>query len=110
MEYKRKAIFFDRDNTLIRDKAYMYKVEDLEFFDESFRVLQTLQAKGYLLFIITNQSGIGRGMFSEADMHNFHENMLLKLEEQGIKIQEIAYCPHAPDDGCDCRKPSPKLS
>lgn len=104
-----KAIFFDRDDTLIKDKGYMYKVEDLDFFPDTFNVLKELQAKGYLLFIVTNQSGIGRGYFKESDMHAFHEAMITELEKQNIKIEKIVFCPHSPEDKCDCRKPSPKL-
>lgn len=106
---KNKAIFFDRDDTLIVDKNYMYKKDDLEFFPDTFTVLKELQAKGFLLFIVTNQSGIGRGFFKESDMHSFHEYMLEKLKEAGITISKIAFCPHAPEDMCHCRKPSPKL-
>jgi D,D-heptose 1,7-bisphosphate phosphatase len=104
-----KAIFFDRDDTLIIDTGYMYKLEDLKFFPETFSVLKELQAKGYLLFIVTNQSGIGRGYYTEEDMHKFNNNMLSVLSEQGISIKELVFCPHSPEQKCDCRKPSPKL-
>ncbi len=104
-----KAIFFDRDNTLIYDKGYMHDPADLKFFPDTIKTLKELQNRGYLLFIITNQSGIGRGYFSEKDMHNFHKHMLGKLKESGIQIQDLAFCPHKPDDNCDCRKPNPKM-
>lgn len=106
---KYKAIFFDRDDTLIRDKGYMYKTEDLEFFAETFDILRDLQSKKYLLFIVTNQSGIGRGYFNEGDMHVFNNYMLEKLSQEGIQIQEVTFCPHAPEDHCKCRKPMPIL-
>lgn len=106
---KTKAIFFDRDDTLIHDKHYMHKLEDLNFLDETFDVLKTAQKLGYKIFIVTNQSGIGRGYFQEEDMHRFHDHMLSKLKEEGIEIEEIAYCPHAPEANCECRKPGPKL-
>lgn len=105
----RKAIFFDRDDTLIIDSNYMHKVEDLKFFGDTFTVLKELQSQGYLLFIVTNQSGIGRGYFNEEDMHNFNNAMLSELSAQGISIKEIVFCPHSPEQNCDCRKPSPKL-
>ncbi len=104
-----KAIFFDRDDTLIHDSNYMYKIEQLNFIDGVFKTLKELQDRNYLLFIVTNQSGIGRGYFEEKDMHNFNNHMLGKLLEQGIKITDIAFCPHAPEDNCECRKPSPKM-
>lgn len=106
---KNKAVFFDRDDTLIKDENYMHKPEQLQFFPDTFKTLKTLQDRDYLLFIVTNQSGIGRGYFSEDQMHIFHEHMLSELEKENIKISKIVFCPHAPDDGCDCRKPSPKL-
>jgi histidinol-phosphate phosphatase family protein len=104
-----KAIFFDRDDTLIIDKNYMFKPDDLEFFPDTISTLKSLQQAGYLLFIVTNQSGVGRGYFSVDQMHEFNNHMLRDLKSKGIEIKELVFCPHAPDDGCDCRKPSPKL-
>ena len=72
-----KAIFFDRDDTLIHDSNYMYKIEQLNFIDGVFKTLKELQDRNYLLFIVTNQSGIGRGYFEEKDMHNFNNHMFL---------------------------------
>lgn len=104
-----KAIFFDRDDTLVKDNSYMHKAEELSFFPATFSTLKELQKRGYQLFIVTNQSGIGRGYFQTEDMHKFNQAMLQELTKYGIKISDIAYCPHAPEDKCDCRKPSPKL-
>ncbi len=104
-----KAIFFDRDDTLIKDKNYMYQIKDLEFVHDAIKTLKYLQEANYLLFIVTNQSGIGRGYFTEKDMHNFHQALLTELEKHQINIQEIAFCPHRPEDKCHCRKPSPLL-
>lgn len=104
-----KAIFFDRDDTLIADLGYMHKKEELSFFPDTFDVLKKLQSAGFALFIVTNQSGIGRGYFTESNMHDFHTAMLERLEKEKITILEISFCPHAPEDKCDCRKPAPKL-
>lgn len=104
-----KAIFFDRDDTLIHDTGYMYKLEDLKFFEDSIPVLKELQKRGYLLFIVTNQSGIGRGFYTIEDMHKFNNHMLSQLHDNGIEIQDLAFCPHSPQDNCLCRKPSPML-
>ena len=106
---KNKAIFFDRDGTLIIDKHYMHKVEELEYFPTCFSTLKELQNRGYLLFMVTNQSGIGRGYFKVEQMHEVHDQMIKDFTEQEIKITDIAFCPHSPDDNCDCRKPSPKM-
>ena len=104
-----KAVFFDRDNTLIIDSGYMYQPEQLKFFDDTFSVLKRLQDLGFILFIVTNQSGIGRGYYTEDQMHVFNANMLKVLKENDIEIKDIVHCPHAPDDNCSCRKPSPEL-
>jgi len=106
---KNKAIFFDRDDTLLVDTNYMHKVEDLKYIDGVFATLREVQNRGYLIFIVTNQSGIGRGYFVEEQMHRFHEKMLEGFSSEQIKIEDIVFCPHAPEDNCDCRKPSPKL-
>lgn len=104
-----KAVFFDRDNTLVIDTNYMHKVEDLKFFPDTFSALKKIQDKGYKLFIVTNQSGIGRGYFKVSDMEKFHNALLSELAKNQIKIEDIHYCPHAPEDKCDCRKPHPKM-
>lgn len=104
-----KAIFFDRDDTLIYDKGYMHNPSDLRIIPDSFKVLKELQTHGYLIFIITNQSGIGRGYFTEEQMHIFNDKMLKEFQAQGIIITEIAFCPHSPEQECLCRKPSTKL-
>ena len=106
---KNKAVFFDRDDTLLIDTNYMHKIEDLKYIDGVFDVLQEVQRRGYLIFIITNQSGIGRGYFQEEQMHKFHEKMLEGFSAHQIEIKDIVFCPHSPEDNCDCRKPSPKL-
>ena len=106
---KIKAIFFDRDNTLIFDKGYMYKIEDLKFFPKTFEVLRELKTRGYKFFIFSNQSGIGRGYFEEKDMHRFHAEMEKHFNAEGIEFVEYLFCPHPPVDNCDCRKPSPKI-
>ena len=105
-----RAVFFDRDATLIEDKHYMHKVEDIVYYSDSFSALKLLQDQNYKIFIVTNQSGIGRGMFTEEQMHEVHKQILADYKDQNIIIEDIAFCPHSPDQKCDCRKPSPKMS
>lgn len=104
-----KAVFFDRDNTLIIDSDYMHKIEDFKLYPDTISSLLSIQSKGYKIFIVTNQSGVGRGYFSLEKMHNFNNHMLKYFKENGVEITDLVFCPHAPDDACDCRKPEPKL-
>lgn len=104
-----RAVFFDRDATLIEDKHYMHKVEDIEYYADSFTSLKSLQDAGFAIFIVTNQSGIGRGFFPEEDMHTVHEQIVQDYKDYNIQIKDIAFCPHSPEQKCDCRKPSPKM-
>lgn len=104
-----KAIFFDRDDTLIHDTHYMYKVEQLNYIDGVFETLKELQTRGFQLFIFSNQSGIGRGYFTKEQMDIFHDQLQKDFREHGVEFTEILYCPHAPVDNCDCRKPKPKI-
>lgn len=106
---KRKAVFFDRDGCLIIDKDYLASPEGIEYFNDTFSALKKLQDQGFLLFIITNQSGIGRGFFTIEQMQKVHEKMLEDFKQNNIEISHIAYCPHSPEQLCNCRKPSPLL-
>lgn len=103
-----KAIFLDRDGTLDIDKGYTYKTGDLKFFPEVFKALNLLK-KDFKFIIITNQSGIGRGYYTEQDMHKFNKRLVSKLEKNGIKIEKTYFCPHKPEENCDCRKPNIKF-
>ena len=103
---KQKAFFFDRDGIINIDTSYVGKIEDFTFCDGIFDILSFLQESGYLLFIITNQSGIGRGYFSIDDYNKLNSYMLDELKKQNIIINEVKCCPHAPDDNCQCRKPN----
>jgi len=97
--------FLDRDGTIIEDKEYAHKIEDLEFIEGSIEALQMLQER-FEIIIVTNQSGIGRGYFSLEEFHRFHDHLLKQLGEEGITIRKTLFCPHKPDEGCECRKPN----
>ncbi len=99
------TVFLDRDGTLIKDKGYVYKKEDLEFFPGVFETLRNLRKAGYLLILLTNQSGIARGYYSGADYRKFNSYFLNRLFEEGVIVDRVYHCPHHPDDGCSCRKP-----
>ena len=104
-----RAIFLDRDGVINLDKNYLYKIEDFEFAEGVFEALRAFQEMGYTLFVVTNQSGIGRGYYSEEDFWRLSRWMLERLRDEGIEIKEIFYCPHRPDEGCGCRKPEPGM-
>ena len=102
----KRAVFLDRDGTINEDVGDLYSEDKLIFIPGAIKALKILQ-RSFSLFIVTNQSGIGSNIFSEADFSSFSEcfNMLLKRE--GIIISHTYYCPHKKEDNCICRKPSP---
>ncbi|MBE0491393.1 MAG: D-glycero-beta-D-manno-heptose 1,7-bisphosphate 7-phosphatase [Sulfurospirillum sp.] len=102
----KKAIFLDRDGVINVDKEYIYKIEDFEFCHGTFETLKYFQNLGYLLFILTNQSGIARGYYDENDFEKLTSWMLLEFHKQGIAITKVYHCPHVPEDNCACRKPN----
>jgi D-glycero-D-manno-heptose 1,7-bisphosphate phosphatase len=99
----RPAIFIDRDGTIIHDADYLSSINELEVFDFARESLSMLREKGYLIIVISNQSGIGRGMFDSAAVHAIHREINERL---GGFIDAFYFCPHVPDDGCECRKPA----
>jgi len=99
---RRSAIFLDRDGTLIKEVNFLSRIEDLEIFDFTFEALRSLKQAGFKLIVITNQSGIGRGLYSTDEMHAIHLEMDVRLDSM---IDAYYFCPHLPDDGCVCRKP-----
>ena len=101
------AIFLDRDNVIVEDVGYVHKIKDFKLIDNAVEGLKLL--KKYKLFIITNQSGIGRGYYALKDFESFNNHLLNELKKHKIKIQKTYYCPHRPEDDCDCRKPKIKL-
>jgi len=100
-----KAIFLDRDGIINIDHSYVYKKENFEFCDGVFKTLQHFISLGYQLFIVTNQSGIGRGYYTQADFEKLTSWMLDEFTCKDIKITKVYYCPHAPEEKCECRKP-----
>ena len=101
---EKRAIFLDRDGTINEDIGYLYNIKNIRFIPGAIKALRLLQTV-FLLFIITNQDGIGKGIFSESDFLKFNEEYKNILKRKGIKIQETFYCPHTKDDNCICRKP-----
>ena len=102
-----KAIFLDRDGTLNEDTLYPHKIEHFKLLPGVIEGLKKL-SKDYIFIIITNQSGIGRGIYTEREFHEFNRHLVSKLKNEGIEIKKTYYCPHHPDENCDCRKPHTK--
>ena len=104
-----KAVFLDRDGTINIDYGYVHEIEKLKFIDGAIEGLKILNDLGYLLIIITNQSGINRGYFNIDEYHILNNYMLDQLKKKGINITKVYICPHIDKDNCDCRKPKLKL-
>ncbi|WP_310794252.1 D-glycero-alpha-D-manno-heptose-1,7-bisphosphate 7-phosphatase [Campylobacter peloridis] len=104
---KKNALFLDRDGIINIDKKYVHKIEDFEFCDGIFELCEFFMQKDFLIFVITNQSGIARGYYSEKDFEILSSYMMNEFLKKGIKIQKIYHCPHL--DGCECRKPKPAM-
>lgn len=105
----KRWVFLDRDGTLNRDTGFVHRVQDYERMPGAAQALKRLAAAGFGLAIITNQSGIGRGLFTVQDFERFQQHLLRDFAAQGVTIAASFHCPHAPDAGCDCRKPKPGL-
>jgi len=104
--FGKKAVFVDRDDTITKDVSYCKCPEDLKLFKGVPASIAKLNKAGYLVIVITNQSGIARGIFTEDDLTKMHKKMTSEIEKGGGKIDDIFFCPHHPDEKCGCRKPA----
>jgi D-glycero-D-manno-heptose 1,7-bisphosphate phosphatase len=96
---QRRAVFLDRDGTITRDVGYPHRVDDLELLPNASTGLARMAALGYQLIITTNQSGVARGLFTEADVRTFHQALCDRLLRESIRIDAIYYCPFHPTEG-----------
>lgn len=104
-----RAVFLDRDGTLIEDKDYLHRPEEVVIYTGVGPALKRLQDAGFKLFIVTNQSGVGRGMFPLEDVHKVHEHLCRELAKDSVRIEKIYIAPEAPDSPSRGRKPSPQF-
>ncbi len=102
---KSKAIFLDRDGTINIDYGYVYKIDDLELIEGVQEALNIFYNAGYLLIVISNQSGVARGYYSMEECSSFNAALSDKVEKGGAKITDFFICPHIDEDNCLCRKP-----
>jgi len=109
MNKKIKAVFFDRDGTLIHETpgVYLSNPNDVRLYTSVPKALALLKKDGFRFFMVSNQSGIGRGYFTEKEVRAVHARLEKLLFP--AKLDEIVFCPHAPEEHCACRKPQPKL-
>ncbi|MBU5612449.1 D-glycero-beta-D-manno-heptose 1,7-bisphosphate 7-phosphatase [Geomonas azotofigens] len=113
---KRRAVFLDRDGTINEEVQYLCRVEEFRLIPGVPYALQRLKDAGFLLVVVTNQSGIGRGLYDEAALQAIHDRMHEELGDFGITIDACYFCPHHPEHGvgdyrveCTCRKPQPGM-
>jgi D-glycero-D-manno-heptose 1,7-bisphosphate phosphatase len=112
----KRALFLDRDGVINKEINYLYKIEDFEFIDGIFDLCRTAVEHNYRVIVVTNQSGIARDYYSEADLEKLTKWMMREFAEHGIEISRVYACPHLPDADlepyrCDCpaRKPNPGM-
>jgi D-glycero-D-manno-heptose 1,7-bisphosphate phosphatase len=110
---RRPAVFLDRDGTLNHDTGYVYRVADFRWLPGAVNAVRRLNESGYYVFIVTNQSGVARGMYDETAIRDLHDWMNKELRAAGAHIDDMRYCPHHPQatiaayrTACSCRKPA----
>lgn len=106
---KTPAVFLDRDGALIEERHYLHRVEEVAIFPAAFDALRRLAQAGCALFIVTNQSGVGRGYFTMADVERVHSHLAAEFERHGIAFRNFYVAPEAPDQPSRGRKPSPQF-
>lgn len=106
---KKKALFLDRDGVVNVDVDYAHRPDQITFMPGIFDTCREAFEAGEPIIIITNQSGIGRGYFTEAQFHELMQWMMVRFEKEGCPLTAYYYCPHVPEAGCECRKPKPGM-
>lgn len=107
---ERRFVLLDRDGTIVVERNYLSRPEQLELLPGAAEGLRALREMGFGLVVITNQSGVGRGYFSAAELDRIHSRLREMLAAEGVTLDGIYCCPHTPEDNCDCRKPKPGLA
>ena len=105
----RPAVFLDRDGTLVVERGYLANPDDIELIPGVPQALRSLKAAGYVLVVVSNQSGVGRGLFSLSTVYAAMARLRGLLRAEGVELDAVYFCPHRPDAGCACRKPGTRL-
>ncbi|MEE9542987.1 MAG: HAD family hydrolase [Thermodesulfobacteriota bacterium] len=106
---KRRAVFLDRDGTIIEDVPYLFEPEKVKLIKGAGEAIKILNRLAFRVVVVTNQSGVRRGYFKEADVKAVHSRLDSILDYEGARIDDYYFCPHEPDDGCGCRKPETQM-
>jgi histidinol-phosphate phosphatase family protein len=104
--FGRRAVFIDRDDTIAKDVPYCSSPEQLALYEGVGRYIKRLNDAGFLVIMVTNQSGVGRGFFTASRLSDIHDKMCQDLAKDGARLDAIYFCPHLPEEGCECRKPN----
>jgi len=104
-----KTIFLDRDGVINKEVNYLSKIEDFEFIEGVFDACLFFENMGYKIIVISNQSGISRGYFTENEYKKITEWLVNQFSNKGVTILDTFYCPHSPESSCYCRKPKPGM-
>jgi D-glycero-D-manno-heptose 1,7-bisphosphate phosphatase len=111
----KRAVFIDRDGTINVEKEYLFRAEEFEFIPGAAKAIRLLNEAGFLVVVVTNQSGVARGYYAEEDVHLLHRHIAVQLEKEGARVDAWQYCPHHPSGRgsyalpCRCRKPQPGM-
>jgi D-glycero-D-manno-heptose 1,7-bisphosphate phosphatase len=108
-EARRRAAFLDRDGTIAEEVGYMNHLSRFQLLPGAAAAIRRLNEAGVPVIVVTNQSGVARGFFSEELVHRVHERLVAELAASGARLDAIYYCPHVAADDCDCRKPRPGM-
>ncbi|MDG5467694.1 D-glycero-beta-D-manno-heptose 1,7-bisphosphate 7-phosphatase [Deltaproteobacteria bacterium IMCC39524] len=115
-DHTRRAVFLDRDGTINIEKDYLHKIEDFEFIPGAPEAIKKLKDAGFLVIVVSNQSGVARGYFDEDSVNQLHQHIQTELAGYGTSIDDFYFCPHHPDKGlgvykaaCNCRKGNPGM-
>jgi len=111
----KRAVFIDRDGTINEEKDYLYRADEFTFIPGAPEAIRLLNEAGFLVIVVTNQSGVARGYYTEEDVHLLHRHIAAQLEQVGARVDAWSYCPHHPAGRgsyalpCRCRKPLPGM-
>lgn len=106
---RERAVFLDRDGVINEEVGYLRRAADFRLLPRAAAAIRLLRKHGWRVIVVTNQSGVARGYYSEADVNAIHERMRRDLARAKTRLDGVYFCPHHPDEGCDCRKPGTLL-